>query len=325
MATGSSRSAIPVVFSLGDPHGIGPEVLLKAISHYLPSRKIIPTIVGDPAYLKRLRRDLQLPSRLDDIEMIAQATCPYPPAWGSCDARAGRIALDCLQAAVSMCRERNFPLLVTAPVSKKAIELSGQSVPGQTEVVASQFPGCRAAMAFFSDSLHVLLLTVHVPLRRVFDLLTIPLVVSKSALFCQALQRIGYEKPRIALAGLNPHASEEGLFGDEEERILLPALERLEQKLGPGIFSGPFPPDTIFRRAFAGAFDGVVAPYHDQGLIPIKLLAFDSAVNVTLGLPIVRTSPDHGTAFDIAGQGKANPSSMIAAIDWGLRLAAGPI
>ncbi len=308
----------PVVFSTGDPHGIGPEVILKALSKF-PT--IHPIIFGDSHYLEGLRQDLGLSCDLDQIEIIASGHYDYPPAWGTLEKEAGRFALQCLESAVGYCRERHFPLLVTGPINKKATHLCGSTRPGQTELVASFFPTATPVMAFFSERLRVLLITVHIPLREVPLALHHDELVSKTEVFIEALRRIDISQPRLALCGLNPHASEEGSFGDEEKTILEPAVHTLNQKYGPETVSGPFPADTIFRRALENEFDGVIALYHDQGLIPLKLVAFESAVNVTLGLPLVRTSPDHGTAFDIAGQGIADSRSMVQAIEWGIRLA----
>ena len=176
-------------------------------------------------------------------------------------------------------------------------------------------------MAFFSEPLRVVLATVHLALRDVFSHLSGDSLVYKAGLFYETLRQLGIESPRLAVCALNPHASEEGLFGHEEAAIIRPAVRRLKKRYGSRAVSGPHPADTLFRQAAQGDYDGVVALYHDQALIPLKLLAFESAINTTLGLPLVRTSPDHGTAFDIAGQGRANCSSMVSAIRWGIRLA----
>jgi len=317
------QEGLPVVFSMGDPHGIGPEVLLKALHSSLGQRRIRPVIFGAPQYLHQLRRDLALSSELDHLEMVSVSDYDYPPEWGRVAAQAGRFALDCLKAAVAHCQEENLPLLVTAPVNKKALHLAGSSMTGQTELVASFFPEAEPVMAFFSDRFHLLLLTTHIPLREVPESLSSQELVRKTEVFIEALRAVGIDSPSVAVCGLNPHASEDGLFGGEEEQVLKPALDTLAQKYCARIVSGPFPPDAVFRRAASGEFHGVVALYHDQGLIPLKLLAFDTAVNVTLGLPLTRTSPDHGTAFEIAGQGVADPGSMVAALDWGLRLSEG--
>ncbi len=310
-----------VVFSMGDPHGIGPEVLLKALQECISTQSLDPVIFGDPEYLQQLCSDLGLSLQLDRLEVIPTGWAAYPPAWGREQRQAGEFAVNSLLNAIAYCRDEGLPLLVTPPIHKHASRLAGFAFPGQTECVASFFPDAEPAMTFFSDRLHVLLITAHIPLSQVPERLTVGEVVRKTRLFYQALRALGISRPKLALCGLNPHASEEGMFGQEEETILAPAVEKLRRELGTEAVSDPFPPDTLFGRALNGEFDGVIALYHDQGLIPLKLVAFDSAVNVTLGLPIIRTSPDHGTAFDIAGQGKADPGSMIAAIRWGVRLA----
>ncbi|MDA2933315.1 4-hydroxythreonine-4-phosphate dehydrogenase PdxA, partial [Acidobacteria bacterium AH-259-D05] len=321
MKRGESSRGFPVVFSMGDPHGIGPEVILKALQTFSSPQIIHPIIFGDPNYLRQLGKDLGFSSNLDQVEIITTDRYQYPPPWGKLEAKAGHFSLRCLNHAAGYCRDNNLPLLVTGPVNKRAIHLSGASIPGQTELVASFFPSHEPVMAFFSDRLRVLLTTVHIPLREVPLVLDMDELVRKTETFIEALRRIEIPHPRLALCGLNPHASEEGLFGTEEKTILEPAVQTLCRRHGPDIVSGPFPSDTVFRRALENEFDGVIALYHDQGLIPLKLVAFESAVNVTLGLPLVRTSPDHGTAFEIAGLGVADSQSMEAAIKWGIRLA----
>ncbi|MBI4447091.1 MAG: 4-hydroxythreonine-4-phosphate dehydrogenase PdxA [Acidobacteria bacterium] len=311
------------MFSTGDPHGIGPEILLKALVRFLPEAAFRPIIVGPASYLRSLRRDLKLSLEIERVEIVSAGEFAYPPPWGTVDSRAGQFAMGSLRKAVEYCRNHGHPLLVTPPISKRAASLAGFTYPGQTEFIASFFDGCKPAMAFFSDTLCVLLATAHIPLRDVPQALCPENLVYQSRLFYKALQRAGTLQPRIAFCGLNPHASEGGLFGDEEKKLLEPVLERLREEFGPRVFLGPFPSDTIFMRAVRHEFDGIVALYHDQGLIPLKLLAFDRAVNVTLGLPLTRTSPDHGTAFEIAGKFQADPASMIASIEWGLKLTAG--
>lgn len=202
--------------------------------------------------------------------------------------------------------------VATAPVNKEAFRLAGLPWSGHTDLLAHLTGAREVAMMFYSEALRVVLATVHVPLADVPRLLTRDVMESTIALTARELPRFGFERPRIGVAGLNPHAGEHGLFGREEAIAIAPAIERC-RALGVDV-SGPFPADTIFVRARRGEFDAVVACYHDQGLIPVKLAAFGQAVNVTLGLPIVRTSVDHGTAFDIAGTGIADPESMVAAV-----------
>jgi len=209
--------------------------------------------------------------------------------------------------------------IVTAPICKESWRMTGCRAPGHTEFLQKRTKSKRSVMMFTSPKLNVALATVHVPLMDVRNLLTIGCVFNPIDLGNAACQRMGIAKPRIAVCGLNPHASENGAFGDEERRIITPAIEAA---CSCGIdVHGPFPADTIFIDAAKGKWDLVVAMYHDQGLIPVKLLAFDEAVNMTLGLPIIRTSVDHGTAFDIVGKNKANPGSMKAAIELAIKLA----
>ena len=305
---------------MGDPHGVGPEVLLKSLDLLLSQLAIEPIIFGAPDYLQALYTDLGLDFGLDRVRIVPTGEYPYPPRWGILDEAAGRLALRSLRGSICYCRDRGAPLLVTAPVNKEALHMAGFDHPGQTEYVGSFFEHSDPAMAFFSERLNVLLVTVHIGLNEVFEELTVERMVAKSRLFYLALKKLGTDRPRIAFCGLNPHASENGLFGEEEKSLIEPALAQLSGDLGRGIFLSPYPADSIFLKALNGEFDGVVAHYHDQGLIPVKLVAFDSAVNATLGLPVVRVSPDHGTAFDIAGKGIANPGSMIAAIRCGIAL-----
>ncbi len=310
----------PVVFSMGDPHGIGPEVLLKTLQSLSRENSVIPIVFGAENYLHGLYASLRLDFDWNRVRLVSVGEFPYPPSWGKIGMRSGRIALASLRAAILCCRDEGYPLLVTAPVSKEALHLAGFSEPGQTEYVGSFFESSDPTMIFLSERLKILLVTVHVALKEVFQRLTIERIVARSTLFLSALQKLGIKQPRLAVCGLNPHASEGGLFGDDEAKVIIPAMRQLGELFGADVFLGPFSSDTVFARALGGEFDGVVAHYHDQGLIPLKLVAFDSAVNTTLGLPIVRTSPDHGTAFEIAGKGIADPRSMIAAVEWGLKL-----
>ena len=312
-------STQPIIVTMGDPNGVGPEVVLRALPGLNPAQQARLLVVGDPDYLARLSHDLNL-GELPPLQFAAPGSFSYPPRWGVVSREAGEFAVACLAKALEEIQRRNGGLLVTAPIHKEAARLAGFDHPGQTEFIASYFPGHSATMGFFSGPLKIVLVTVHVPLREVANLLTREEIERCGQLLFETLRESGIESPRIAVAGLNPHASESGQFGIEEEEIIVPALRRLQDRTGSGAFSGPFPPDSLFYRAARGEFDGVVALYHDQGLIPVKLLAFHSAVNVTLGLPVVRTSPCHGTAFDIAGRGCADPRSMQEAFRWGIRL-----
>ena len=273
-----------IVITLGDPAGIGPEVTRKALeSGQLPAGFEFD-VVGDEA-----------------------AGTPGQP-----DERSARAAFDALKEAARRLIAGEADAVVTAPASKEQLQRAGFRFPGQTEFFADALGVDDFAMCLSGDRLTVGLATIHEPLAKVPELLTIDGIVRTGLLLAKFLARKG-GVPRIAVAGLNPHAGENGAFGDEEKRIIAPAIERLNAA-GVARFSGPEVPDAVFRDAARGRFDGVLAMYHDQGLIPLKLLDFDTAVNVTLGLPKPRTSPDHGTAFGIAGKNLADPSSMIRAI-----------
>jgi 4-hydroxythreonine-4-phosphate dehydrogenase len=282
--------------TVGDPAGIGPEIARKA--------------AADPAVAACCEVVLYGPST--DAELGAFAR-------GVVSAEAGRAAYDAIAHAVADAQAHTIDAIATAPINKEAFAAAGLRWRGHTDLLAHLTGAPRVAMMFYAEALRVVLATVHIPLSEVPGALTRDTLEGTIALAARELPRFGIPSPRLALAGLNPHAGEHGLIGREEDEVLAPAVAACRAR---GItIDGPFPADTIFVRAMRGEFDAVVACYHDQGLIPIKLVAFGSAVNVTLGLPIVRTSVDHGTAFDIAGRGVADPSSMIAAITLAARLA----
>jgi len=238
---------------------------------------------------------------------------------GRISAAAGRAAYDAIVRAVEDATRGVIDAIATAPINKEAFAAAGLPWPGHTDLLAHLTGAKRVAMMFHADALRVVLATVHVPLRRVPEVLTQSQLEDTIELAAAELPRFGWPSPRLAVAGLNPHAGEHGLLGTEEDEVLLPAIAACAAR-GLDV-RGPFPADTLFNRAMKGEFDAVIACYHDQGLIPIKLVAFGRAVNVTLGLPIIRTSVDHGTAFDIAGRGVADPSSLIEAVRLAARLA----
>lgn len=275
-----------VAITVGDPAGIGPEIVAKAAAD--PSvRAICEPIVFAPP---------------EDPSITA----------GEVSAEAGRAAYDTIVRAVNAARRGEVDAIATAPVNKLAFARAGLPWKGHTDLLAHLCDTTRVAMMFHSPSLKVVLITVHVPLKEVSSLLSAELVDGTIGLTVDAMKQFGTPNPKLAMAGLNPHAGEGGVIGTEDDRILRPAVENAQ---GRGIdISGPIPGDTVFVRASRGEFDCVIACYHDQGLIPVKLLSFGQAVNVTIGLPIIRTSVDHGTAFDIAGKGVADPGSMIAAV-----------
>lgn len=274
-----------VAITVGDPAGIGPEIALKA------------------------SRDARV---LDACEPVLVGPSSDGFAPGEVSAAAGRAAYDAIVEAVRRARAGEVDAIATAPVSKLAFAQAGLPWKGHTDLLAHLCGVEHVVMMFHAPKLKVALATVHVPLADVPRLLTAPVVERTIRIVVGALPRFGVPRPRLALAGLNPHAGEGGVLGSEEAQVLEPAV-RAARAQGLDV-SGPFPADTVFVRASRGEFDAVVACYHDQGLIPVKLLAFGTAVNVTLGLPIIRTSVDHGTAFDIAGRGVADPGSMIEAV-----------
>jgi 4-hydroxythreonine-4-phosphate dehydrogenase len=250
---------------------------------------------------------------------------PHDPAAlsaftvGELSVDAGRAAYKAIAHAVEDARLGRVDAIATAPINKEAWALAGIPWRGHTDLLAALTNTPRCAMMFYAEELRVVLATVHVALKHVPSLLSRELIDYIINLTAEEMPRFGYPRPRLALAGLNPHAGEHGVIGDEDETVLRPGVEAAKQR---GIdISGPWPGDTVFARAARGEFDVVIACYHDQGLIPVKLLAFGKAVNVTLGLPIVRTSVDHGTAFDIAGKGIADPSSLVEAVRLAAKLA----
>jgi 4-hydroxythreonine-4-phosphate dehydrogenase len=282
-----------VLVTLGDPAGIGPEVVQAALGSFTPPPGIELVTLGDPA-----------------------AGTPGRP-----DARSARAALAALETAAAEARAGRAAAIATAPVSKAALQQLGFPFPGQTEFFADRLGAAGVAMCLTGSRLTVVPVTIHVALRDAPHLLTTGAIVRCGRLLDAFLRRRGVARPRLAVAGLNPHAGEAGAFGDEEVRLIAPAVDRLQQELTNTEVSGPHVPDAVFREAAAGGFDGVLAMYHDPGLIPFKLLDFADGVNTTLGLPVPRTSPDHGTAFALAGTGAADPTSMRRAIELACQLA----
>jgi 4-hydroxythreonine-4-phosphate dehydrogenase len=282
-----------IALTVGDPAGIGPEIARKAAADERVRELCDPVLYSPPP-----------DTRFDP---------------GVLSAEAGLAAYNAVCAAVRDAEAGVVAAVATAPVNKLAFARAGLPWKGHTDLLAHLTKRDRVAMMFWSEPLKVVLATVHVPLAEVPRVLTREVVEGVIELASTELPMFGIDRPRLALCGLNPHAGEAGVLGDEEQRVLRPAVEAARNR---GVqIEGPFPGDTIFVRAARGEFDAVIACYHDQGLIPVKLLAFGRAVNVTLGLPIIRTSVDHGTAFDIAGQDRADPSSMIEAVLLAARLA----
>ena len=292
--------------TLGDPRGIGPEIVRAALAAPLDAEV---TVVGP----EDLIADLPVARKVGVGRW--EGGSGERPEDRPRTMKAGKLAGHAIEAAARLAGEKQVGAIVTAPIEKRACHLAGFTYPGHTEWLGALAGGVETAMMLASDRLRVVLVTTHIPLRDVPVVLTTDKVVRAGRITLRALtERLGIASPRLALCALNPHAGEGGLFGDEDERILRPAALQL------GI-AGPFPADTVFVRAMRGEFDAVLAPYHDVGMTAIKVASFGEAVNVTLGLPFARTSPDHGTAFDIAGQGKADPTSMRKALELAAKMA----
>jgi len=305
---------IPVVaITMGDPSGIGPEIVVKALSdpELAPLAKWI--VVGDERILKMAGqitsatvRDVKSLGSLDDF------------SFGKLDARYGQAAVDYVRVATEMCLAHEANAMVTAPLNKEAVTLSGRSFSGHTEYIAELCGATDSRMLLASRVLSTVHVSTHVPLRRACELDTTR-ILRTIELGNAAMKLLGFERPRVAVCGLNPHAGEHGLFGNEDARFIVPAIEQARQK---GIeCTGPHAGDTIFLQAARGAYDLIVAMYHDQGHIAMKLLDFAGTVNISLGIPIIRTSVDHGTAFDIAGKNKADAHSMKQAMRMAARMA----
>jgi len=312
-----------IAIALGDPAGIGPEVALKAVAAELARDEQRYCFVGDPQLIHEWNDRLQLGLTIagsGDTSSRVTIGAPVSDAPS-----AARVALACLQHGAQLCLQGQASALVTAPVSKEAIINSGEtSFVGQTEFLSALAGTERTAMMLLGCDdrerwLRVALATIHVPLREVSSRLKKEKIELAIELAAQACRDLGLPRARVAVCGLNPHAGEGGKIGDEEITTISPAVTAMKQR-GFDVH-GPFAADALFYNVFRGDYDAVVAMYHDQGLVPLKMIGFESGVNWTLGLPFIRTSPDHGTAFDIAGQGIANPSSMIAAIRLAKQLA----
>ncbi|MBW3631429.1 MAG: 4-hydroxythreonine-4-phosphate dehydrogenase PdxA [Chloroflexi bacterium] len=322
-----------LAITMGDPAGIGPEVVLKALAHIDVYKRCRPLVIGDRRILERaagwLGRAIQFdivadpaqgfyePQRVTllDMENAPPDTVPV----GQETAVAGAAAVDYVFRACDLAMAEAVDAVVTAPLNKAAMNMAGYQYAGHTELLTERTAAERVSMLLIGPNLRIVHVSTHVALREAIERVTPERVADVIQIAYDACRALGITHPRIAVAGLNPHASEGGLFGDEEARRIEPAI-RAARARGLDV-SDPQPPDTVFLRATKGAYDVVVAQYHDQGHIPMKLLAFDSGVNVSYGLPIIRTSVDHGTAFDSAGKGIAAESSMLAAIDVAVQMA----
>jgi 4-hydroxythreonine-4-phosphate dehydrogenase len=310
---------------MGDAAGIGPEVILKALTDKTLRTICLPAIIGDASFLQKAADKLGLRVDFSDassggispdpekISVFDLANLPGNVVDGEESGITGKASAEYIEAAVNLWREKKIGAIATAPISKKAIALGGYDFPGHTEFLASLTATEKFAMSFFAEKLRVVLLSTHISLRRAIELVKTDALVDLIAFSCAELSKLLGKDVKIAVAGLNPHASEGGMFGGEEDAEIVPAIRKCRENMGLDVW-GPYSPDTIFLRGFQGEFDAVIACYHDQATIAVKSLSFGESVNVTLGLPLVRTSVDHGTAFDIAGKGVADESSMKAAI-----------
>jgi 4-hydroxythreonine-4-phosphate dehydrogenase len=316
-----------VAITMGDPAGVGPEVALKALREPELYEVCRPVVFGSVAALERepaapgieldpeLTRDDASPERV----LVHPVSDVAPPPYGEVSAEGGELAVAAVRAATEAALAGRIDAMATGPLNKASMRLAGYEHAGHTELLADLCGGPEVSMVLVGPQLRVAHMTTHIPLEDVPGRITAERLDTVVGIATELLRRLGIEAPRIAVAGVNPHAGEAGLFGEQEQDVLIPAVSRLRH--GGADVTGPLPGDTVFGAARSGRFDLVVAMYHDQGHIPIKLLHADEAVNVTGGLPIIRTSVDHGTAFDIAGQGKARSASMTAAVRLAAQLA----
>jgi 4-phospho-D-threonate 3-dehydrogenase / 4-phospho-D-erythronate 3-dehydrogenase len=317
-----------LAITMGDPSGIGPEVVLKALTHPEVFESCNPLVIGDRFILERAMGALDIePLHID--EAGGPATAVFQPGtvtlidlrnadpeacpWGEISAASGKAAVEYVFAACDMAMIGEVDAIVTAPLNKAAMYAAGFDYAGHTELLTERTGAQKVSMLLIGPALRVVHVSTHVALTEAIKRVTKERVMDVIQIAWDACRALGIEQPRIAVAGLNPHASESGIFGNEEATAIEPAIDEMRAR-GMDV-SDPQPPDTVFLRATKGVYDIVVAMYHDQGHIPMKLLAFDSGVNVSLGLPVIRTSVDHGTAFDIAGKDVAREESMLAAID----------
>ncbi len=314
-----------IAITMGDPAGIGPEIIAKVIENGELFSFCRPVVVGDAGIMKKIIEELQLSISLHPCSLLTDVN-PFPGrlaildlqnvnlsmhSWGRPDVSSGRAVVEYVRRAVSLTLDGLADAVVTGPISKEMMNAAGYHYAGHTELIADLTNAREYGMLFVGGGLRVILATIHVSLREVPNLITTPLILKTLRLAHKAMQYFGLDAPRIGVAALNPHAGEGRLFGSEEWDVILPAIVKARDE---GIHaSDPLPADTLFYKARNDHYDIVVAMYHDQGLAPLKMLAFGNAVNVTVGLPIIRTSVDHGTAYDIAGKGCADPASLMEA------------
>jgi len=321
-----------VAVTMGDPAGIGPEIIARAFADPAFREENRALVVGDAGHMERAARLLDLPLRANAIsepdesafepgtvDVLSETGLPEDLPFGQLDARAGDAAFRYVRKATELASAGRVAAIATAPLNKEAMHLAGHKYPGHTEILADLTGTKDYAMMLVTDELKVIHVSTHVSLREAIERARPERELAVIRLAHESLRKLGFDEPRIAVAGLNPHAGENGLFGSEEAEQIAPAVADANAEGMDA--TGPWPPDTVLMRARRGEFDVVVVQYHDQGHIPVKLMGFDTGVNVTVGLPFFRTSVDHGTAFDIAGTGKAEPASLRAALDLARKLA----
>jgi 4-hydroxythreonine-4-phosphate dehydrogenase len=329
---------------MGDPAGIGPEIVAKALNEKEVYEKCRPLVTGDPKILQRAVDLLRLPLKIHPIASVHEAKFERGTIdvyevktagaesveFGKVSISGGSIAFESIRTAIDLAMRNEVDGTVTAPINKEALNLAGHHFDGHTEIYAHFTRTKKYAMLLADKYLRVIHVSTHVPLREACDLVKKDRIIAVTQLLDDACRQFGIERPKIGIAGLNPHSSDGGLFGWEEEKEIVPAVEALRAE-GFNV-EGPVPPDTLFAKAKCGFYDGCVAMYHDQGHIPFKVVGFNwnrqthkmesvQGVNITLGLPIIRVSVDHGTAFDVAGKGIASPEAMLLSIDYAAKMA----
>ncbi|GEO26461.1 4-hydroxythreonine-4-phosphate dehydrogenase [Alicyclobacillus acidoterrestris] len=321
-----------IAVTMGDPAGIGPEITLMGLQDKVIAEQVEAVVVGDVNRLEVAKAALVKAGRLSAnqvtlrpiadiseamyqpgvLDVLDQNNVPRDLPWGKVSAEAGAAAFDYVKKSVELAVAKQVDAICTAPINKEAWKLAHVPYPGHTEALAALSGSDKSAMMLVNHGLRVVHVTTHVSLKDAIAMATTNRVFERIQLTVRSLEQFGMKQPRIAVAGINPHAGEGGLFGREDIEQIAPAIEQAKQA-GMDV-SGPWPPDSIYARAAGGEFDAVIAMYHDQGHIAIKMLGFDTGINVTLGLPILRTSVDHGTAFDIAGKGIAREQSMVQSL-----------
>ena len=319
----------PASITMGDPAGIGPEIIVKALSRLGPKDRYI--VFGCPKVIQRAIQTSSVEMVVNKITKIEEATFEpnvievletnsfkKPPIFGKTSEENGKSAFTAVTSSIEHALNEKVSSIITAPINKESLALAGVKYPGHTEILAD-FSGVKnVGMLLANEEIRTVLVSIHCSLSDAINAVTFEGQMAAIRLANDGAKLLGYSKPRVAVAGLNPHAGESGLFGHEEIEIISPAIKQAQKE---GILaSGPWPGDTVFMQARRGNFDIVVAQYHDQGLIPVKFMGVDKGVNITLGLPFVRTSPDHGTAFDIAGQGIADATSLETAMSYAKKL-----